>query len=127
MPFIASEPKQKKIKPYDKEDDAKAQEAPEILKESPDILKESPEILKESPARKELPEKETPDDCAIYLQHVANKLRKYSRNTRIQVEHAINNVLFAADMGKYDYPISTSFSTNYESVPVSNYTPTFHW
>jgi len=113
MPFIASEPKQKKIKPYDKEDDAKAQEAPEILKESPDILKESPEILKESPARKELPEKETPDDCAIYLQHVANKLRKYSRNTRIQ--------------GKYDYPISTSFSTNYESVPVSNYTPTFHW
>jgi len=113
MSFTTLEPRQKKIKLYDKEDDAKSQEAPEILKESA--------------ARKELPEKETSDECAIYLKHVANKLRKYSRNTRIQVEHAINNILFAADMGKYDYPISTSFSNNYESVPVSNYTPTFRW
>jgi len=112
MSFTTLEPRQKKIRLYDKEDDAKSEEIPEILKDAA--------------AKKELPEKETLDDCAVYLQHVANKLRKYSRNTRIQVEHAINNILFAADMGKYDYPISSSFS-NYESVPVSNYTPTFRW
>lgn len=58
---------------------------------------------------KEIP----PDSCAIYSQHVANKLRSYSNKTRAQVEHAINNILFEADIGRYDSNYSI---TNYPPI-----------
>lgn len=35
---------------------------------------------------------------AIHAKHIVNKLQR----TRVQVEHAINNILFKADRGKYD-------------------------
>lgn len=79
-------PKQKKRKICDKKNDNAK-------------LEEAFQILKESIARKEIP----PDSCAIYSPHVANKLRSYSNKTQIQVEHAINNILFKVNMGRYDY------------------------
>lgn len=44
----------------------------------------------------------TMDECSVYGQHVANKLRSYSAKTRTMVEHNINNELFKADLGEYD-------------------------
>lgn len=58
-------PKQKKKKVCSKKDEAKLEEAFKILKES---------------ARQEIP----PDSCAVYSQHVANKLRSYNNKTRAQ-------------------------------------------
>lgn len=94
-----------KKKNYNKDNDAK--------------LEEAFKILQESAARKEIP----PDSCAIYSQHVGNKLRSYNDYTRVQVEHAINNILFAADMGKYDS--NPTFPQNDQNpVPLYNYPPT---
>ncbi|XP_019766154.2 uncharacterized protein LOC109541683 isoform X1 [Dendroctonus ponderosae] len=42
------------------------------------------------------------DPCATYGAHVANKLRSYTQQVRVQVEHAINNILFEADIGKFN-------------------------
>lgn len=42
------------------------------------------------------------DSCATYAAHVANKLRSYTQQVRVQVEHAINNILYEADIGKYN-------------------------
>ncbi|GLV38630.1 hypothetical protein CBL_05629 [Carabus blaptoides fortunei] len=46
----------------------------------------------------------SPDTFSVYGQHIANKLRSYSKNTQTEVEHAINNVLYTADKGEYDRP-----------------------
>lgn len=43
-----------------------------------------------------------PDRFSTYGEHVANKLRTYSMRTQAIVEHAINNILFEADMGNYE-------------------------
>lgn len=43
-----------------------------------------------------------PDRFSTYGEHVANKLRTYSTRTQAIVEHAINNILFEADMGNYE-------------------------
>lgn len=42
------------------------------------------------------------DEYAAFGNYVACKLRKFDPRTRAFVEHAVNNVLFDADMGKYD-------------------------
>lgn len=42
------------------------------------------------------------DDWSIYGEHVGNKLRGYSKKASSIVQHLINNLLFEADMGKYD-------------------------
>ncbi|XP_014476706.1 PREDICTED: uncharacterized protein LOC106745531 [Dinoponera quadriceps] len=42
------------------------------------------------------------DRFSTYGEHVANKLRMYSTRTQAIVEHAINNILFEADMGNYE-------------------------
>ncbi|KAG7162741.1 uncharacterized protein LOC121873514 [Homarus americanus] len=42
------------------------------------------------------------DECGVYGQHVANKLRNYSKRTRAIVQHHMNNTLFNADMGQFD-------------------------
>jgi len=41
------------------------------------------------------------DDCFVFGEHVAHKLRGYDRRTCATVQHHINNILFEADMGKY--------------------------
>jgi hypothetical protein len=50
------------------------------------------------------------DPYFTYGQHIANELRKYDPSTLAQVKHAINNVIFEADMGKYSYGY---FTKNY--------------
>lgn len=74
----------KQIKKANKNDDTKLDEAFAILKES----------VAAPP----------PDACATYGAHVGNKLRNYNQLVRIQVEHKINNILYDADMGKYNVP-----------------------
>lgn len=44
---------------------------------------------------------------SAYGQHVAQKLMNYSKKTQLSVEHAINNILFKADMGHYELPHAT--------------------
>lgn len=39
---------------------------------------------------------------AIFGQHLANKLDTYTHKTRAVVEHSINNILFEADLGRYE-------------------------
>ena len=41
------------------------------------------------------------DPYIIFGQHIANELRKYDPRTLAHVKHAINNIVFDADMGKY--------------------------
>lgn len=60
-------------------------------------LEEAFEILK-----RPYPTTTSPDDWSVYGQHVANKLRGYPKQTSSIVQHFINNLLFEADMGKYD-------------------------
>ncbi|PNF25136.1 hypothetical protein B7P43_G01993 [Cryptotermes secundus] len=62
------------------------------------------------------------DPYFTYGQHIANELRKYDPSTLAQVKHAINNVIFEADMGKYSYGYYTQ---NYSQYPRSeSMTPT---
>ncbi|XP_018580150.1 uncharacterized protein LOC108917849 [Anoplophora glabripennis] len=42
------------------------------------------------------------DEYAAFGNYIACKLRKFDPRSRAFVEHAINNILFEADMGKYD-------------------------
>lgn len=53
-------------------------------------------ILKEVSKRNE-----KRDDCFVYGEHIAHKLRNYDSRTSAIVQHHINNILFEADMGKY--------------------------
>ncbi|XP_069674310.1 uncharacterized protein [Periplaneta americana] len=52
-----------------------------------------------------------PDRFTVYGLHVANKLRTYNTRTANIVEHAVNNILFQADMGNYD----TDHADNHDS------------
>ena len=64
------------------------------------------------------------DDCGVYGCHIANKLRKYKPKTRALVEHAINNIIFEADMGRYDnvmyQPINSTSGIWNPTVSVEN-------
>ncbi|KAJ8920507.1 hypothetical protein NQ315_005376 [Exocentrus adspersus] len=42
------------------------------------------------------------EECNVYGHYIVSKLRKFGPKTRAFVQHAINNVLFEADLGKYD-------------------------
>lgn len=42
------------------------------------------------------------DSCDIYGEHVAMKLRTYTKMTQNMVQHLFNNILFNADMGQYN-------------------------
>lgn len=53
------------------------------------------------------------DQSTTFGEHVSNKHRSYSSRTKCVVEHLISNILFDADIGKYEnYPFIT---------PTSNY------
>lgn len=60
-------------------------------------LEEAFKILK-----RPYPTSRAPDDWSIYGEHVGNKLRGYSKQASSIVQHLMNNLLFEADMGKYD-------------------------
>lgn len=82
------------------------------------MLVEAFDILKSSAAA-------STDPYFSYGQHIANELRKYDPRTLAQVKHAINNVIFDADMGKYSYNYAVE-GTPISVVPhdsASNYIP----
>ncbi|XP_049773820.1 uncharacterized protein LOC126161786 isoform X1 [Schistocerca cancellata] len=58
------------------------------------LLREVFEILKPSAAA-------STDAYVTFGQHIANELRKYDPTTLAQVKHAINNVIYEADMERY--------------------------
>lgn len=62
---------------------------------------EAYQILKDTVANRNLR-----DGSTIYGEHVASKHRKYSAHTQSVVEHLIGNILFNADMGKYEPSVS---------------------
>ncbi|CAH2003167.1 unnamed protein product [Acanthoscelides obtectus] len=76
------------------------------VNEDPKVA-EAYKIMKEAQARSSRREK-AEDRFDIYGQHIASKLRTYSKRAEIMVEHAINNILFEADLGNYDGPSSGS-------------------
>lgn len=69
------------------------------------------------------------DECTTYGLHVGNKIRSYQPKTRALVQHYINNVLFEADMGKFNFnstPSRSSLSnlgTHFVSTVPSNPAP----
>lgn len=42
------------------------------------------------------------DVCSTFAKYIAEKLRTYNCRTRAIVQHEINNILFRADMGKFE-------------------------
>ncbi|KAK7578149.1 hypothetical protein V9T40_010354 [Parthenolecanium corni] len=58
------------------------------------------------------------DSCDVYGEHVAMKLRNYSERTRSIVQHLVNNILFEADMGKFN---DVSTLNHYTSVRSSTF------
>ncbi|KAJ8971599.1 hypothetical protein NQ314_000614, partial [Rhamnusium bicolor] len=77
------QPKQKRKK-INRQDESKFEEAYTILKAAVAALAT------------------TSDPADIFGQHIAGKLKQYSQKARVQVEYAINNIIYDADMGKYD-------------------------
>ncbi|KAG8243394.1 hypothetical protein J6590_046442 [Homalodisca vitripennis] len=63
------------------------------------------------------------DVCDVYGEHVAMKLKSYSKRTQAFVQHHVNNILFEADMGRYDElphqnrRFISSVSPNYSASP----------
>lgn len=53
---------------------------------------------------------EVADPCSVYGAHIANKLKTYSQRTRVEVEHAINLILYDADRGKYEISPINAFA-----------------
>lgn len=47
------------------------------------------------------------DASAVFGDYIASKHRKYSSYTKNVIEHAINTILYEADMGKYNDPSAT--------------------
>jgi hypothetical protein len=63
---------------------------------------EDPRVMEAYKILKEVSERnEKRDDCIVYGEHIAHKLRGYDSCTRAIVQHHISNILFEADMGKY--------------------------
>ncbi|XP_060865751.1 uncharacterized protein LOC132941624 [Metopolophium dirhodum] len=60
------------------------------------------------------------DECTTYGAHVANKIRSYPPQTRAIVQHYINNILFDADMGRYDYYSANPHILFQNPVPQTN-------
>lgn len=52
------------------------------------------------------------DECGLFGQYIANKLRSYDPMTRAVVQHEINNSIFNADMKFYHQSLATSSSSN---------------
>lgn len=60
------------------------------------------------------------DASTVFGEYVATKHRQYSGYTKNIIEHLINNVLFDADMGKYDHPGSSQQLTIVQLEPTTS-------
>lgn len=58
------------------------------------------------------------DGCELFGNYVASKLREYDRKTRAIVEYHISNILFKADMGKYDGYMDNTTTPSAEHDPL---------
>lgn len=63
-------------------------------------------------------------ECEAYGIFLANKLRSYSKTTKIlvHVQHYISKILFSADRGEYDYVgmnTNNYYSQGYSTQPIS--------
>lgn len=66
------------------------------------------------------------DECEAFGIFLANKLRSYSKKTKIHVQHYISNILFSADRGEYDYVgmnTNNYYSQGYSARPISRASP----
>lgn len=59
------------------------------------------------------------DESTTYGLHVGNKIRNYTPKTRALVQHYINNILFDADMGKYNYCMLSTDNLQSHSGPTN--------
>ncbi|XP_012145329.1 uncharacterized protein LOC105663054 [Megachile rotundata] len=66
------------------------------------------------------------DESTVFGEHVAMKHRKYSSYAKSTVEHLIANILYEADMGKYDDPLSIPTPSLQSKSPPSS-SPTIHY
>lgn len=57
----------------------------------------------------------TRDKSQAFGNHIASKHREYSTQTKAYVEHYINNILFDADLGKFEFEPSVM------STPISSF------
>ncbi|XP_050300536.1 uncharacterized protein LOC126739056 isoform X2 [Anthonomus grandis grandis] len=55
------------------------------------------------------------DSCDIYGEHIASKLRTYSQRTQAMVQHMFSNILFNADMGRYEDVVPKNTSVHLSS------------
>lgn len=94
-----------------------------ILANTDSRIDEAFDILKKSASNIELSQ-QPPDECTTYGTHIGNKLRNYTPKTRSFVQYYFNNILFEADMGKFDGNVSNISS----SLPIfyGNPPPTTH-
>lgn len=74
--------------------------------ESVPRIDEAFEILKKSASN--INSQNLFDECTINGLHIGNKIRNYQPKIRALEQHYINNILFDADIGKYDFDGSTS-------------------
>lgn len=66
------------------------------------------------------------DECEAFGIFLANKLRCYSKTTKIHVQHYISNILFSADRGEYDYVgmnTNNYYSQGYSTRTISRASP----
>ncbi|KAK4886981.1 hypothetical protein RN001_003252 [Aquatica leii] len=57
------------------------------------------------------------DECFTFGQHIATKIQKFEGRLRSIVMHKINNIIFDAEMGKYDDKNSSMQTVNQSRMP----------
>ncbi|XP_023310965.1 uncharacterized protein LOC111691820 [Anoplophora glabripennis] len=55
------------------------------------------------------------DECFTFGQHIATKLQKFDNRVRSIAMHLMNNIIFDAEMGKYNDYQKTSVETHFQS------------
>lgn len=64
------------------------------------------------------------NECILFGEYVASQLAKFDESTRAHVKHAIGNILFDAEMGKYRmHQAFTSSTSSTSSTPAPSLTP----
>lgn len=77
---------------------------------------EDPRVSEAYRILKDTYESKIRDKIQAFGNHVASKHREYSKRTKAYVEHYINNILFDADLGKFESRLT--------STPMSSYSDT---
>lgn len=89
------------------------------------IQKEDPRIAEAYNVIKNIANKKSQqsekDESAIFGEYVATQLRKFSAQTHSLVKHKINNILFEAEMGKYDQNRSHQYIQSSSSAQFQHY------